>query len=107
MAKKVIFYQAPNGKFPAEDWLEELDTQTSGRIRSRIVRLSFGNAGDYRSVGRGLFEMRLHFGPGYRIYFGYDGMEIVLLPLGGDKSSQGSDIVKAFVFWKNYQERKS
>lgn len=107
MLKKIIHYQAPNGKFPVEDWLTELDPETSGRIRSRIMRLGLGNAGDYRHIRGGLFEMRLHFGPGYRVYFGYDGSEIVLLLLGGDKSSQGRDIIKAFVFWKNYQERNS
>jgi len=86
--------------------LAELDSKTSARIRSRIVRLSLGNPGDYRPIGRGLFEMRMHFGPGYRIYFGYAGSEIVLLLLGGDKSSQSEDIVKSFVYWCHYQERK-
>lgn len=86
--------------------MAELDSQTRSRIRARITRLGLGNAGDYRPIRGGLFEMRLHFGPGYRVYFGYDGVEIVLLLLGGDKSSQSEDIVKSFVYWKNYQERK-
>ena len=107
MLKKIVYYQALNGKFPFRDWLAELDSQTRARIRARVILLGLGNAGDYRCIRGGLFEMRLHFGPGYRVYFGYDGKEIVLLLLGGDKSSQSEDIVKSFVYWGYYQERKS
>lgn len=67
--------------------------------------LSPGNLGNYRSVGGGVFELRLDFGPGYRIYFGQVGNTIVLLLCGGDKSSQTRDIESAKTYWLEYKER--
>lgn len=63
-----------------------------------------GNLGDHRSVGDGVFELRLDFGPGYRIYFGRIGHQVILLLTGGDKSSQTKDITKAKQYWNDYKE---
>ena len=65
-----------------------------------------GNFGDHKGVGEGIFELRLFFGPGYRVYFAEDGDTIVLLLCGGDKSSQSRDIELAKQCWKDYKERK-
>jgi putative addiction module killer protein len=71
------------------------DSQTIFRIYERIKRLCDGNPGDTKSIGGGLFELRINFGPGYRIYFKDTGNEIIFLLCGGDKSSQKKDIQKA------------
>ena len=79
-----------------DQWLRQLkDRQGRLRILSRIDRLAQGNPGDSKAVGRGVLELRLTFGPGYRIYYTRSGDQIVLLLCGGDKSSQQSDIAKA------------
>jgi len=74
-------------------------------VRTRLVRVSQGNLGDYKSLGAGLFELRLTTGAGYRVYYGYDGDEIVLLLSGGDKSTQSKDIDKARAFLSDYKRR--
>ena len=72
-----------------------------------MLRFAMGNLGDHRNVGGGVWEARVMFGPGYRIYFGKDGPQLVLLLLGGDKSTQSADVARAKVCWKAYQEEKS
>jgi putative addiction module killer protein len=71
-----------------------------------VHRFSTGNLGDHKSVGGGAWEARVMFGPGYRIYFAKDGPQLVILLLGGDKSSQSADVARAQDFWKAYQEGK-
>ncbi len=78
------------------DWLGRLrDNNARIRIAARIRRMEMGNFGDVAPVGEGVSEMRVHFGPGYRVYFVQEGAEIVVLFCGGDKSSQDRDIAKA------------
>jgi putative addiction module killer protein len=77
-------------------WLRRLkDAQAVARIVARIRRMELGNAGDARSVGRGVMEMRIAYGPGYRIYYVHRGEALVLLLCGGDKRTQGRDIRRA------------
>jgi putative addiction module killer protein len=77
-------------------WFKKLkDTTGKALIIKRIDRLSEGNPGDWGPVGEGLFEMRIHYGPGYRVYFKDTGTEIIILLCGGDKSTQDADIAKA------------
>lgn len=74
-------------------WFESLrDRAAKARIDIRIRRLSLGNFGDVKPIGEGVSELRVHFGPGYRLYFTQRGKEIVILLVGGDKSSQDHDI---------------
>ena len=74
-------------------WFADLrDKQAARRVQARIDRAEEGNFGDHKPVGEGVFEMRIHHGPGFRVYFTLKGMEIVVLLAGGDKSSQGKDI---------------
>ena len=77
-------------------WLRKLrDLQTLARIQIRIRRLSLGNFGDVKPVGEGVSELRIDYGPGYRVYFQRTGSLLVLLLIGGTKSTQQSDIAKA------------
>jgi len=71
----------------------------------RLDRVSLGNFGDCRSVGEGVQELRIDYGPGYRVYFGQHGSTIVLLLCGGDKDSQAKDIDLAKHYWKEYSRR--
>jgi putative addiction module killer protein len=77
-------------------WLRNLrDIQARARVQARIDRLGSGNPGDVKPVGNGVSEMRIHYGPGYRVYFVERGSELIILLAGGDKASQTTDIQKA------------
>ncbi len=78
------------------------DARAKGRILARLLRLENGNFGDHKAVGEGVFELRIDCGPGYRVYFGLDGSEIVVLLGGGDKGSQEADIRAAKERWADY-----
>ncbi len=84
--------QLANGKVPFETWYEDLDQLLQRAIDARLTRLAAGNFGDHKSVGAGVFELRVPKGPGLRIYYGLKGNELVVLIGGGDKSSQKRDI---------------
>ena len=100
-------YITSEGKIPFATWFDSLkDTQTKYRIDLRLNRLQLGNLGDYRSVGEGVCELKINYGPGYRIYFGQIGTTIILLLCGGDKSSQEKDIFLALEYWKDYKRRR-
>lgn len=77
-------------------WLDDLlDVQARARVLARIKRLEEGNAGDVKPVGEGISEMRIHYGPGYRVYFVKQGRQIIVLLAGGDKRTQSLDIKTA------------
>ena len=101
--KQVIIYADEHGYEPFTEWIESLrDTMGRKRILARIARLEQGNYGDCEPVGEGVSELRMFFGPGYRVYIGEDGNKIVVLLCGGDKSSQAQDIETAKANWKEY-----
>ena len=103
--RELQIYRTPNGQAPFTEWLKSLrDQRTHKRIQSRIDRIASGNLGKPEPVGDGVFELRLQFGPGYRIYFGQVGNTIVLLLCGGDKSTQVRDIERAKNYWREYKE---
>jgi len=84
------------------EWLDALrDINARARIQARIERLSLGNAGDVKPVGAGVSEMRIDYGPGYRVYFKKVGRTIIILLVGGDKGSQKSDIKTALTLARN------
>ena len=95
-------YLDESGRSPFRDWLQELDSTTRARVQARILRFETGNLGDHKQLGDGVWEARLAFGPGYRVYFGRSGRELVLLLLGGDKGSQRKDIKNAKESWATY-----
>ena len=83
-------------------WLDNLrDIQAKARVLVRIERLASGNAGDVKPVGEGISEMRIDYGPGYRVYFTKRGSELIILLVGGDKSSQSADIKVALRLARN------
>ena len=101
--RRLKTYIRPNGKAPFEEWVTNIqDKILVAKVLTRIDRLRIGNFGDCKSVGNGVFELRLHFGSGYRIYFGVVGSDVILLLLAGDKSSQKKDIEKAKLYWKEF-----
>ncbi len=103
--RELKVYESPSGTAPFDDWLESLrDVKNRARIQVRLDRLEQGNFGDCKPVGEGVLELRLDFGPGYRVYFAEDGPTIVLLLIGGDKSTQDKDIKTARNYWREYKE---
>lgn len=105
--RELQFHRTQNGREPFTEWLESIrDQKTRTRIRGRLDRLETGNFGDCQSVGSGVFELRLNFGAGYRIYFGEVDNTIVLLLCGGDKSSQTRDVERAKTYWTEYKEKQ-
>ena len=101
--RELLNYITEDGRCPFEDWLNGLK-DVSGRalIRKRLNRVRLGNLGNVRSLGDGVLEFKVDFGPGYRVYFGEDGPRIVVLLIGGDKGSQQRDILKAKEYWRDY-----
>lgn len=105
--REIEVYETPNGQAPFTEWFASIqDTKTQTRIRGRLDRLEKGSFGDCESVGSGVFELRLHFGPGYRIYFGEVDRTIILLLCGGDKSTQTRDIQRAKTYWLEHKEEQ-
>jgi putative addiction module killer protein len=99
-------YLTKSGRDIFGEWLSELrDARTRAKIAARIDRLSVGNFGDCRALRGGLFELRIDWGPGYRVYYAFVGKTCVLLLCGGDKSKQCSDIQRALEYLKDYRER--
>jgi putative addiction module killer protein len=103
--KRVFVYEDEHGNEPFSEWFKGLkDIKGKERIGTRIRRLSEGLYGDCESVGEGVSELRMFFGPGYRIYFGEEADNIVILLCGGNKSSQKEDIKTAKRYWKEYKD---
>ena len=89
-----------------DQWLRKLKDR-AGRLRivERLDRLAAGNPGDAKPVGQGVWELRLMFGPGYRVYYLNDGPRVILLLCGGDKRTQDADIDRAVDYWQDWQRR--
>lgn len=101
-------YLTETGQNPFRKWLHSLrDLQARARIRVRLNRVRLGNPGDCKPVGDGVMELRMDFGPGYRVYWGQDGDVLVILLCGGDKSTQTRDIATAKQYWQSYKRRAS
>jgi putative addiction module killer protein len=104
--REIHYFQTNQGKSPYLAWFNGLrDGKTKSIVRVRVIRLETGNFGDCHPVGDGILELRIHFGPGLRIYFGVVNQQVVLLLCGGDKSSQARDIQKAKLYWADYRRR--
>ncbi|MEG3843732.1 type II toxin-antitoxin system RelE/ParE family toxin [Microcoleus sp. herbarium14] len=106
--REIRRYITPDGRNPFAEWLSSLqDLSAVVKIEQRLDRVRLGNLGNSKSVGEGVCELKIDFGPGYRVYFGQVGSTIVLILCGGDKSSQEQDIRKAYEYWKEYEERQN
>jgi len=101
-------YVTAEGKNPFREWLHGLrDVRARARIRVRLNRVRLGNFGDAKSVGDGVSELRIPYGPGYRVYFARTGSTVVLLLCSGDKATQKRDVNTAKDYWLDYQRRSS
>jgi putative addiction module killer protein len=103
---KALEYLTADGVSPFSKWRATLDVQTRVRIDTVVARFYAGNLGDHKGVGAGVIETRIHVGPGFRVYYGRDGDEIVILLAGGSKKTQPQDVEAARDRWKDYKDRK-
>jgi putative addiction module killer protein len=102
----IRYYEAADGKRPFAEWLYSLaDRNAVARLQIRLERLRLGNFGDVRSLQKGLSELRIDVGPGYRVYFAMEGRSTVLLLCGGDKATQQKDIRRARKYLTDYKRR--
>jgi putative addiction module killer protein len=103
---QVLYYQSATNEQPFPEWLAGLkDVQARARIQTRLNRLALGNFGDCEPVGSGVLELRIDWGPGYRVYFARVGQVILLLLCGGDKTTQQKDINRAKACFEDYKLR--
>ena len=107
--RKIKELELRQGSKPFSDWFSELrDIKAKVAIRRALDRIEIdGYFGDVKAVGDGVYEMRFHTGPGYRVYFAQEGRDLVLLVLGGDKGSQSRDIKKAKALWSLYEAERN
>jgi putative addiction module killer protein len=99
-------YRTLDGRIPYEEWLEDLrDVIGRAKIKVRVDRATLGNFGDHRSLRGGIVELKINYGPGYRLYMGLQGNEIIVLLCGGNKSTQDKDIAVAHLYWEDYKSR--
>lgn len=97
-----------SGLVPFDEWFDSLgDQRIQAAVDVRLARVRAGNFGDYKSVGNGVFELRIAFGPGLRVYYGLHGKKVVVLLGGGDKRSQRRDILRAQQFWQQFTKYAS
>lgn len=99
-------YLLPGGRAVFAEWFDRLDSEAARRVTTALYRLGLGNLSNVKGVGSGVFEYRIDFGPGYRVYFGRDGEEIVILLCGGTKKRQQNDIAIAQEYWQDYKRQK-
>ena len=103
---RIVEYEEQDGSHPFAKWFLSLNVQAALKIRTAIARMEQGNFSNAKPVGQGVSEYRVDFGPGYRIYYGRDGSELIILLGGGTKKRQDQDIQEAHARWKVYKSRK-
>ena len=103
----VLEYLHREGSSPFADWFQSLDAAAAAKVTTAIRRMELGNFSNVKGVGAGVFEYRIDFGPGYRVYFGKDGDAVVILLGGGTKKRQDRDIATAHERWTDYKKRKA
>jgi putative addiction module killer protein len=100
------YYIAGDGRSPFAEWFAQLDATARAKVVTAIARMEQGNLSKMKSVGQGVLEYKIDFGPGYRVYFGRDGEVLVILLTGGTKKRQQRDIEAAAGFWRDYKRSK-
>lgn len=100
------YFVAGEGRHPFEDWFTALDPTARAKVTVALGRLEQGNVSNVKSVGGGVQELRIDFGPGYRVYFGRDGAVLVILLTGGTKKRQQNDIAAASKLWDAYRRER-
>src|SRR3954452_21709307 len=101
---EIHYYVASDGHQPFAEWFADLDPIARAKVTRAIARMEQGNLSNAKSVGEGVLEYRIDFGPGYRIYFGHDGDTLVILLTGGTKKRQPRDIDRAHAYWRDYKQ---
>lgn len=99
-------YLDEDGRSPFGMWRADLDAIARAKVTTALRRLAYGNVSNVKSVGQGVSELKIDFGPGYRVYFGHDGHALVILLAGGTKKRQQQDIANAQDRWADYKRRK-
>lgn len=99
-------YLDEKGRSPYAKWFNRLSAPAAAKVAVAVTRMALGNFSSVKSVGGGVLEYRIDFGPGYRVYFGKDGDRLVILLGGGTKKRQQSDIETARTYWQDYKRRK-
>ena len=99
-------YIDTQGRSTYARWFDQLDAFAAAKVATALVRIEQGNLSNVKGVGAGVFECRVDFGPGYRIYFGRDGDTVIVLLAGGVKKRQQKDIETARDLWREYRQRK-
>ena len=104
--RHAVIYQTPDGREPFISDMDALrNSRAAARIWVRIQRAESGNLGDWRSISHGVIELRIHEGPGYRVYLGLEGPDQMVLLCAGEKSTQTTDIQRALEFWTDHRRR--
>lgn len=99
-------YQDRSGRSPFREWFDGLNAEAARKVTTALYRVGLGNFSNVKGVGSGVYECRIDFGPGYRVYFGKDGAHCVILLAGGTKQRQQNDISVALTRWEDYKRRK-
>lgn len=100
-------YINSDGMSPFDKWFMELNSEAAVKVTKAIYKLELGNFSNVEGVGAGVFELKIYFGPGYRVYFGKEGDEIIILLCGGTKKRQSADICEAKELWVGFKRRKN
>lgn len=103
---EVLEYLDRAGRSPYRRWFDGLNAQAAAKVAAALTRISQGNLSNTKAVGAGVYEHKINFGPGYRVYFGKDGEQIVILLGGGTKKRQQTDVNNAMERWQDYKRRK-
>jgi putative addiction module killer protein len=103
---EVVEYLEPHGRSPYAEWFDRLNAPAAAKVTIALTRMAHGNFSNAKSVGGGVHEYKIDFGPGYRMYFGRDGEQLILLLGGGSKKRQQRDIAEALSRWQDYKRRR-
>ena len=99
-------YLDSGGVSPFGLWFDSLDAHAAAKVATAIYRLEQGNFSSVKGVGSAVYEYKINYGPGYRVYFGKEGETLIILLGGGSKKRQGADISEALSRWQDYKSRK-
>jgi putative addiction module killer protein len=103
---KIVEYLAVNGASPFRNWFDSLDARAAAKVTTALTRMGIGNTSNVENVEGGVYERKIDYGPGYRVYFVRDGEALVILVGGGTKKRQALDIETARKHWTDYRRRK-
>jgi putative addiction module killer protein len=99
-------YYDQDGHSPFREWFDRLNSEAARKVTTALYRVGLGNFSNVKRVGAGVFECKTNFGPGYRVYFGKEGEQIIILLGGGTKQRQQTDIRLALNRWEDYKRKK-